>query len=390
MSKKHYTKRELEEYSNVKKVCKWCGCNFYDTWSKYTLSEFCSKKCSKTYSSNVNKDEANKKKSITLKKYFDNLSKEEYREKYLKNKNERKRCNSGVKTSKENREHYYSNPKICPICNGVIPYERRHCKTCSKECGGRAIVQTKLEKGYYDDPNRHFVTSKCGYYKGIYCGSTYELVYTIYNLDHNIPFERNKKGFPYEYNGKIHHYYPDYITPDGYVEIKGYWTDKVDVKLASVDKSIVILYKKDLKYAFDYVSKTYMNGKKTGWQVLYDNHKPKYEKVCPECGITFSTETKRTKFCSHSCSVKYYSLKRTQTTHHFQNRSNVIPEGFHPIPTLDGYYINNEKKVWSSRFGGKLLKLQKQKGIYEKYLLSKDKKQKWYYPDELYNMTFNT
>lgn len=73
-----------------------------------------------------------------------------------------------------------------------------------------------------------------------------------------------------------------------------------------------------------------------------------------------------------------------------QNRSNDIPEGFHPIPTLDGYYINNEKKVWSSRFGGKLLKLQKQKGIYEKYLLSKDKKQKWYYPDELYNMTFNT
>lgn len=35
------------------------------------------------------------------------------------------------------------------------------------------------------------------------------------------------------------------------------------------------------------------------------------------------------------------------------------------------------------------MKLQKQKGIYDKYLLRKDKKQKWYTPDELFNMTFN-
>lgn len=288
-------------------------------------------------------------------------------------------------TSDENKNRYYSSPKICPICNNIIPYERRARKTCSKECGRKAIVQTKLDRGYYDDPNRHFVTSKCGYYKGIYCGSTYELVYTIYNLDHNIPFERNKKGFPYKYKGRKHTYYPDYITPDGYVEIKGMWTDKVDAKLEAVDEPIKILYKKDLKYAFDYVSDTYLGGKKSGWQSLYDNHKPKYSKVCPECGVTFDTESKRVKFCTHYCSVKYNSRKRIGKQNNCKIRTGITPEGFVAIPKLDGYFINNEKKVWSNAKGGHFMRLYNMRGRRNKYNI----KNVWYTPDELYDMTFN-
>lgn len=41
-----------------------------------------------------------------------------------------------------------------------------------------------------------------------------------------------------------------------------------------------------------------------------------------------------------------------------------------------------------SGFSGAVL-IQKQKGIYKKYSFRKDGKQKWYYPDELFNMTFN-
>lgn len=392
MSKCHYTKSELEKYENIEKTCKHCGTKFYKTWSKWTLSEFCCSKCARAFSTSAKREYINKKVSEKLKSYHDTISLEEFREKFLKNKRQNRRCKDGVMTSDENKNHYYSSPKICPICNGVIPYERRHCKTCSKECARRAIVQTKLENGYYDDPNRHFVTSKCGYYKGIYCGSTYELVYTIYNLDHNIPFERNKKGFPYQYNGKTHHYYPDYITPDGYIEIKGMWTDKVDAKLAAVDEPIKILYKNDLKYAFDYVSDTYLGGKRSGWQSLYDNHRPKYSKVCPECGVTFYRDVNDRKFCSHSCAVKYNSRNRKnkiKKINRTQNNELQVPEGFVQIPSLEGYFINKEKKVWSAWFGGKFIKLHKQKGIYEKYLLSKNGKLKWYYPDELFNMTFN-
>jgi len=52
--------------------------------------------------------------------------------------------------------------------------------------------------------------SKCGYYNGIYCGSTYELCWVIYNLDHNISFTRFSG---YLTDGKIK-YYPDFYIKE--------------------------------------------------------------------------------------------------------------------------------------------------------------------------------
>ena len=42
------------------------------------------------------------------------------------------------------------------------------------------------------------------------------------------------------------------------VEIKGYFTEKVAAKTAAVkDRKITVLYKDDLKYAFDWVKEHY-------------------------------------------------------------------------------------------------------------------------------------
>jgi len=72
---------------------------------------------------------------------------------------------------------------------------------------------------------------KSGWYKGYWCDSSWELAYVIYNLDHNIKFERNKLGFEYIYENKTHKYYPDFILEDGtYIEIKGYETDLTEIK----------------------------------------------------------------------------------------------------------------------------------------------------------------
>ena len=102
---------------------------------------------------------------------------------------------------------------------------------------------------------------KKGWYKGFFCDSTYELAYIIYNLDHNISFKRCPKTIKYEYtyNNEKHIYYPDFILDDGtLVEIKGYHTNIVDIKIQAVkDRSIKILYEKDLKYAFDYIKDYY-------------------------------------------------------------------------------------------------------------------------------------
>jgi hypothetical protein len=101
--------------------------------------------------------------------------------------------------------------------------------------------------------------SKKGYYKGMYCGSSYELAYVIYNLDHNIPFAKCDRYYEYEHNGSKHLYFPDFELVDGtIIEIKGYHTDLVDIKAAAVkDRPIKILYKKDLLPYLAYVFNTY-------------------------------------------------------------------------------------------------------------------------------------
>lgn len=110
---------------------------------------------------------------------------------------------------------------------------------------------------------------KKGVYKGYFCDSTYELVFVIYNIDHDIKFKRNLIGYEYQHGNKIHTYYSDFILEDGsLVEIKGYYTDLVDIKAKAVNKPLKILYRKDLQYAFDYVKTNY----------TYDKLEDLYEK----------------------------------------------------------------------------------------------------------------
>jgi hypothetical protein len=157
--------------------------------------------------------------------------------------------------------------------------------------------------------------SKNGYYKGIYCGSTYELCWVIYNTDHNIEFKR----FPgkLEKDGIV--YYPDFLLSDGVtiIETKGYEKqDSVDRKTKVAESFgyiVKVLRKDDLQYAFDYVAKTY-NTKR--FQELYDGYKPKYSYVCDCCLISFETDTLKrteTKFCSRGCAGKYRKSENVMT-----------------------------------------------------------------------------
>jgi hypothetical protein len=285
--KKNPTKKQISEYETREKVCKNCGKVFYKCWTKWTLSEFCSLSCSRAYSSNLKRDEINKKVSKTL-------------------------CDRNFLHPSRVKIKYEECPKKCPICGTNIEFSKRKNKTCSIECGLKLISIKNTGNSNIGGQRDKGGRSKSGYYKGHFCGSTYELVYTIYNLDHNIPFERNTKGFPYEYKGKIHNYYPDYITPDGYVEIKGYWTELVDVKVNALSEPIKVLYEKDLQYAFDYVSKTYLNGRKTHLEELYDSKEDcyKYNYKCATCGKMFVTNNKRKEDAKKFCSVSCYRVSR--------------------------------------------------------------------------------
>ena len=152
--------------------------------------------------------------------------------------------------------------------------------------------------------------SKSGYYRGIYCGSTYELCWVIYHLDHNIEFTR----FPGKLSSDDLTYYPDFLLGDNntIIETKGYESqDSVNRKneLAEYFGYIVkVLRKDDLKFAFDYVISVYRTNK---FYELYDGYKPKYEQVCDYCKTSFLTDRKiktETKFCNRSCAGRFRAM----------------------------------------------------------------------------------
>lgn len=135
---------------------------------------------------------------------------------------------------------------------------------------------------------------KRGWYKGYWCDSSWELAWVIYNLDHGIKFERNHQGFEYEFKGKKHKYYPDFILEDGtYVEIKAVWDDKNKSKTDQFTRRLLVIDKNSISKFIDYVISKY--GKK--FIKLYeDNLNKKY--VCFDCGTEISRQSLRCNRCA--------------------------------------------------------------------------------------------
>ena len=190
---------------------------------------------------------------------------------------------------------------VCVCCGNLFKIKLKYNssyfkKTCSKEC------HLKISGGYREGSGR----SKHGYYKGIYCGSTYELIWVIYQLDHNLPCER----FDGVLKFKEKKYYPDFIDKNSntIIEIKGYESeDSVNIKNNIAKENgynILVLRKEDLTKEFTWVKNNYTY--KEVYQ-LYDNYKPKFSYVCSHCGSKISRNYEQkttTVFCSRSCSAK--------------------------------------------------------------------------------------
>lgn len=244
--------------------CQHCGKLMTE---KFGTGQFCSRACANT---RKHSDETRRKISVASTAFYDISKLTE---------------SSPELTCLPLRQHYQSvtsyekSPNFCIICNTVLPYEKRHNKTCSKACKNKlaSINAVKNQNGgltYGGGPK----STKHGKYCGFNCDSIYELVYLIYCLDHNIKIERNKQYFTYEFEGKIRKYYPDFYLPetDTLIELKGYKDSKVDLKLQAVlnsGKEIKILYKQDLLPYFEYVGKTYNKKYHTDYnniEELYD------------------------------------------------------------------------------------------------------------------------
>lgn len=194
-----------------------------------------------------------------------------------------------------------------------------------------------MRGGYREGSGR----SKSGYYRGIYCGSTYELCWVIYSLEHGIEFTR----FPSKLQKDDITYYPDFLLGDGktIVETKGYEKEESVNKKTFVAESfgytVVVLRENDLKYAFDYVKEKYKTSK---FYDLYDGYKPKYELVCSFCGFKFLSDKQRKSketFCSRLCSGK--QRKITNNTDEVRSKISVSLTGREVVP-----YKRRYKQIW--------------------------------------------
>jgi len=259
------------------------------------------------------------------------------------------------------KQQYLLSPTTCTNCNGILEYPKRHNKFCSNSCSAtysntgrkhteatrkrlsdaaketpkgfaKTLIGGANRKGERRAPRITIICATCnknfekllsdprktcskecvklggmregsgraktGFYKGIYCGSTYELAFLVYNVDNGSPIQRCRKSFLYKWNDNTYRYYPDFEINGTIYEIKGRMQPVDLVKISSCNATLIS--KDDIKPYIEYVSKTYGVPKDKLW-LLYDC---KEYKLCNQCGIQFIPKSKKGIYCSQSCSLK--------------------------------------------------------------------------------------
>ena len=231
-----------------KQICPKCGKEFIVTgtqreFDKGKLRRFCSRACANT---RIHSDETKQKTSRSISKYY---ATHEYPEGFY-----------------EPLKTYYCK-QCCKPFKMKDERDTNGRQYCSSKCRQKWLRVNCYPKtgGYRERSGR----SKSGWYKGIYCASTWELAFLIYHLDHNLPIKRCTFYRTYEYNGKIRKYYPDFITNDGIIEIKGFKSEQWQTKQNS-NPDVIVLFQNDMKPYIEYVKSTYTNV----LEELYDNSKP--------------------------------------------------------------------------------------------------------------------
>lgn len=267
----------------VKSVCKQCDKEF----ERDRRQKFCSRSCAACYNNRVRKDRG----------WTPSI---EHRQKTANALRGRKghSNHAGIKRSMRIEVP-------CPECSKMfVKTTKSPQKYCNRVCA------VKNMGGYREGSGR----SKSGYYKGIFCASTYELAWVVDRIDNDLLAKRFDGFIVYNSDRK---YYPDFIDGNMIYEIKGWVTD--DTELVIKDKcdaairegyDITVLYKDEMKLIIKKVKD--IHGV-VDIEELYDDFKPSITYECRMCGDEFHTNQKRPRkliekghvFCSKKCSRMY-------------------------------------------------------------------------------------
>ena len=170
----------------------------------------------------------------------------------------------------------YTDERVLKNSENVKAYYKEHNGTFKGRKHteeSKRKISMKMKGNHHNNPSKTG-RGKKGIYKGFYCASTYELAFIIYCLDNKINIQKCPYYYNYEYKGENHRYYPDFIIDGVIYEIKGYWTELVDIKTKSVnDRLIKVLYKKDMQHIFDYIYTKYGKIVDKNLEDLYEERK---------------------------------------------------------------------------------------------------------------------
>ena len=143
------------------------------------------------------------------------------------------------------------------ISDSLIGRTKGVASTKEKEIERRKKISQTMKKNPNSGGKRvGSGRGKKGWYKGFFCDSSWELAFVLYHLDNGLYIERCNIKRRYIFNNTEHHYFPDFITDDGIVEIKGYNTEQWQSKLEQ-NSDIIVLYEPDMKKYIDYAINKY-------------------------------------------------------------------------------------------------------------------------------------
>ena len=174
-----------------------------------------------------------------------------------------------LKTRKKTKPTYKKENFVCEFCkkefftvNFAFTRHRKCCEMnpnriedASSHKGSKVSDKTRLlwkKNGTIGGYRKGAGRGKKGYYKGLYCMSTWELAWVVYQLEHGQKVEQCKERFEYIMDEEVHHYTPDFVINGIYYEIKNWHRPDTDFKVSQFpkDKTLILIEGKEQNKMF--------------------------------------------------------------------------------------------------------------------------------------------
>lgn len=237
------TRKKNAQFNEHEIICPICGKKFILTLSKKVFesgnyTHTCSRHCASVLTAkNTNIKEKNNNISKGLSKFYDPIKQKRYCAE----------CGKEIDVKLRNKSKF-----CCEDCKNIHRHNAISNAVKGKTGGYRVM-----------SGNKHH---KSGKYNNIYFDSSWELAFYVYHKDHNMYIERCKEIRTYIFENKQFKYYPDFITDNGIIEIKGYITKRTEAKHEQ-NKDIIVLYHNDIEPYLKYMIEKYGNN---FWEVFYE------------------------------------------------------------------------------------------------------------------------